>query len=368
MEKLTIPQKIHVGYRNRKGTYTGKLAYVIYTDEKGKLRKETSWNGWRDAQIPPDEFANEPTSGFVLNKGVGGTRQSWGWNVRNEYIRVFDPRGFEFEISVANLLFILQECTSIKGKGLEGEFIYSWDGTELVLLPVDCYEYQKSTEFTAAKSMKITKADMAEGCVYMHKNMNQMVYLGRHMCRKVCAYDSYGDFRRELTQTPTTPQHVFFDLKTNKYHFERGFTNLAKRETTDSHPDYPTHYSNFIESEYVSCLDEIVLTPITLDDITANQQDQRFFVELPNGSVKLLSIDFYGHRHRTSQSEFIINKSDLSNVDFDQTISKGRYYDYYITKSELIQQYECAKLYTIEYRLKSGKALRVYRYVKRSKN
>lgn len=49
---IFIPTKINVGFQERKDTYTGKLAYVIYFDEKGKLRKETSWQGWRDENIP----------------------------------------------------------------------------------------------------------------------------------------------------------------------------------------------------------------------------------------------------------------------------------------------------------------------------
>ena len=65
---IFIPKTINVGYQNRSGTYTGKLAYVIYYDEKGKLRKETSWNGWRDKDIPNNEYDNIPTEGFVLNK------------------------------------------------------------------------------------------------------------------------------------------------------------------------------------------------------------------------------------------------------------------------------------------------------------
>jgi hypothetical protein len=48
-----------------------KLTYIIYYDEKGKLRKETSWNNWRDKEIENDKFKNIPTSGFVLNKKVG---------------------------------------------------------------------------------------------------------------------------------------------------------------------------------------------------------------------------------------------------------------------------------------------------------
>lgn len=65
---IFIPKTINVGYQNRSGTYTGKLAYVIYYDEKGKLRKEASWNGWRDENIPNNEYDNIPTEGFVLNK------------------------------------------------------------------------------------------------------------------------------------------------------------------------------------------------------------------------------------------------------------------------------------------------------------
>lgn len=45
---IFIPKKINVGFQKRDDTYTGKLAYIIYYDETGKLRKETSWNGWRD--------------------------------------------------------------------------------------------------------------------------------------------------------------------------------------------------------------------------------------------------------------------------------------------------------------------------------
>ena len=140
-----MPQIINVGYQNRTGTYTGKLAYVIYYDEKGKLRKEASWNGWRDKNIPNEEFDNIPTSGFVLNKKVGD--HSSGWDHRQAYCRVYDPRNFEFEITIENLLYILENANSIKGKGLEGEFVYGWDGKDLVLMPVESPDYKTIAEY-----------------------------------------------------------------------------------------------------------------------------------------------------------------------------------------------------------------------------
>ena len=44
---MFIPERIKVGYQERSGTYTGQLAYIIYYDVKGVLRKEKSWESWR---------------------------------------------------------------------------------------------------------------------------------------------------------------------------------------------------------------------------------------------------------------------------------------------------------------------------------
>lgn len=178
---IFIPTKINVGFQNRKDTYTGKLAYIVYYDEKGKLRKETSWQNWRDKDIPNEEFENEPMEGFVLNRRAGGVEESWGWNPRKTYCRVYDPRGFEFEITIANLLWILENCNSIKGKGLEGEFVYGWDGKELVLVPVESPDYKEiqeknkivhNNEFIKAK-------DLIVGATYETLKGDRYVYMGR---------------------------------------------------------------------------------------------------------------------------------------------------------------------------------------------
>lgn len=181
-DKLIVPKSVKVGFQKRSDTYTGKLAYVIYTDAKGVLRKEKSWSSWRDQKIDPIDYDNVPTSGFVLNKDVGGKRNSWSsWDTRMEKVRVYDPRGFEFEITIPNMLFILQECTSTKGKGLEGEFVYGWDGTELILIPTCCLEYQKSLNFTDYQNLKVSTKDLKAGYLYKNKKMETVMCLGEHI-------------------------------------------------------------------------------------------------------------------------------------------------------------------------------------------
>ncbi len=268
--KMFVPTKVKVGYQERQGTYTGKLAYVIYFDNKGKLRKEASWEGWRDKKIDPVEFENVPTSGFVLNKGVGGQRQSYGWDARNEYIRVYDPRDFEFEISVANLLFILQETSAIKGKGLEGEFVYAWDGTELVLLPVGCAEYGACTEHTLRQDKKVVAKDVKPGFSYIMKNGTNVMYLGKFLYNNIAYYRD--------TFEGSVVKHVFLNLDDPNpergvpYIIDSGFTKLAESVSVGALPTYPDELDRFQKSKYNG-----FVTDIVIEDFVPEFQDYRWF-------------------------------------------------------------------------------------------
>jgi hypothetical protein len=177
---ITIPKKINIGFQERCDTYTGKLSYIIYFDEKGVLRKEKSWQSWRDNNIENIIYDNEPIEGFVLNKKAGG--YSTGWNHRQTYVRVYDPRGFEFEITIPNLLYILENTNSIKGKGLEGKFVYGWDGTELLLIPISSPDYIEISKFSKLlQENKIIKTkDLIIGATYKSKDNRELVYIGKY--------------------------------------------------------------------------------------------------------------------------------------------------------------------------------------------
>ncbi|AOZ62157.1 hypothetical protein QCM8_239 [Bacillus phage QCM8] len=177
---LKVPDKLKVGFKPKHDTYDGNLSYIIYWDEKGVLRKETSWQSWRDKKIDPMEVENVPTSGFVLNKKAGG--YSTGWNHRQTYVRVYDPRGFEFEITIPNLMFILENVVCNKGKGLDGEFVYAWSGTELVLLPVESPDYKEIIEYNTMvkEDLFVKPKELKPGFTYVTTNGDEEVFLGKH--------------------------------------------------------------------------------------------------------------------------------------------------------------------------------------------
>lgn len=215
---LFIPSKIRVGYQERRGTYTGKLAYVTYYDDRGKVRKQKSWNSWRNNKIEPNDFDNTPIEGFVLNKKSGDYSSSWG-NHRQAYCRVYDPRGFEFEITVDNLLFILENTNCIAGKGLEGEFVYSWDGKDLILLPTSAPDYksQKAISNKLNNNVFVSTKDLIIGATYQDNNNDSLVYMGRFDYYTYKPDYSFYVLKGTATEINKGKYHWFIYLKDNKF-------------------------------------------------------------------------------------------------------------------------------------------------------
>lgn len=205
---LYIPESVIVGQQNRSDTFTKKLAYIVFKDEKGVLRKELSWNGWRDKTIEPLEIKNDPVSGFILNKGV----QRYGYyGSGRSAVRVFDPRGFEFEISVDNLMFLLMHSDVSKQDILE-KCIYSWNGKDLILLPVNSQEYEESVKYTESQSKKISAKSLVLGYSYAHKKEQDtiLVYIGMHDW-----YD-YLTYSEQLYKKKR--EHVFYNVKEERFY------------------------------------------------------------------------------------------------------------------------------------------------------
>jgi hypothetical protein len=115
-----------------------------------------------------------------LNKKVGDYDS--GWNHRHAYVRIYDPRNFEFEISIENLLYILENTSAIKGKGLEGDFVYGWDGKDLILIPTESPDYVSMNEYNNIlhNNETIKAKDLIIGATYLTKDNCEMIYMGRY--------------------------------------------------------------------------------------------------------------------------------------------------------------------------------------------
>lgn len=340
---MFFPNKIKVGYQSRNDTYSGKLAYVIYYDNKNILRKEKSFESWRDQKFEPNEFNNEPTSGFVLNKKVGGGRS--GWDSRNTYIRVYDPRGFEFEISVPNLVMILENTDCIAGKGLEGDFVYGWSGTELVLTPVNSPDYvdhiSTSSKTIITDSTKLTAKSLIVGKTYISTNgTSENVYLGKHTIKTGLKSNKYSN---ECYFNPGDESENEYE---EKFMFHNG-TNIVALKTVskkfsgviDSDPIDISHLLLELNS-YVAYNYPVneYLTTMTYDEFVSNIVDHDFYIARitgknvvsPNGSyvnndhhigwtLEIPNVNnntyYYSVEDALIVSEYITNNLNLNNYD-----------------------------------------------------
>lgn len=224
-EFLNIPERIIVGYQNRGEI---PLAYVTYFRGK-KIAKEASWSNWRDKKMPPGEFENIPTEGFILNKRSGGYKS--GWNFRQAYCRVYDPRGFELEITIDNLMYILQECTCMPGKGLEGKFVYAWEGAQIILLPTNSPDYIATTELaTKREELGLKWKDVVEGYTYRTKDNGELVYVGKLQWKTIGGSWKHEELRQTL-------YHSFWDAAKNEMYPINNIKNILYKTDALKTPD-----------------------------------------------------------------------------------------------------------------------------------
>ncbi|PPD55567.1 MAG: hypothetical protein CTY12_00900 [Methylotenera sp.] len=236
--KLFIPQKIKVGFQKRSDTFTGQLAYVIYYDEKNKLRKEKSWEGWRDNSIEPLELDNNPRNGYLFNKGVKRSHEWFGSG--RSMIRVHDPRDFEFEISVDNLIGILMH-SDVSKRDIVEECVFAWWGTDLILLPTNSEEYQQSVEYTKRQSDKVSTKDLKIGTRYQKKKSDDiMTYIGFY------EWWEWPSYKTPLEHISKGKKHVFM---TPDGTFEvPSVSTFSHQVSPDYDENYPTYVDNFFKT------------------------------------------------------------------------------------------------------------------------
>jgi hypothetical protein len=251
---IFIPKTIKVGFQNRNDTYTKKLAYIIYYDQKGKLRKEVSWDSWRDKKIPDLEFSNEPISGFVLNKKVGDYVSDW--NHRQAYVRVYDPRDFEFEITIENLLYILENASSIKGKGLDGDFVYGWDGKNLILIPTESPDYTQISQFNKIihQNNYIKSKDLILGATYKTKTNEEWIYMGRFDYHDTKYESVYKEGHNSWYNS--SYDYVYTNINKGKYYyFAREYKYKWNNKTSLEFLKLKSLGDKFIAISSVDCVD-----------------------------------------------------------------------------------------------------------------
>lgn len=161
---LIIPEEILVKSSLSSDTLSGNFGVMNYERTNGSILKENSWNNIKcDAE---HRFKNVPTNGFTIYNKIGYWQSEYSPN----NIKVSDPRGFDFYISVMNLLDILTYSDIIENK-ICGSLVHSWDKYgNYHLLPVSSEIYKESSDIMKKRTIdKYTSKDLIPGNKYVFK-------------------------------------------------------------------------------------------------------------------------------------------------------------------------------------------------------
>lgn len=260
--RIFIADRIKVGFQKRSDTFTNQLGYVIYYDSKQVLRKQSSWESWRDKTIDPKEFDNTPQSGFMINKGIvrGG---DW-FSDKTTKIRIWDPRGFEFEISIGNLINLLMH-SDVSRRDIDQQCVYGWEGQNLVLLPINCELYQQGKQFTKKQALSVSAKNLVIGHTYQDKQTDiQWVYLGKHTQYQPYKIGSANQYRfgnqlRQLEHVEKKKVHVFYcDKLYSKFKFTQSINFIANEvnnEIDQNTSDYINQYFSLTNSQRIIGID-----------------------------------------------------------------------------------------------------------------
>lgn len=305
---LYIPKQLKVGFQKREDCFTKCLAYLIYRDDTGKLRKETSWESWRDKTIAPLDLSNDPITDLTINKDI--KRYNWShFSSNRTMIRVHDPRGFEFEITTENLIGVLMNTDCLK-RGLQGSFVYAWAGKELVLLPTNCEEYINATKYTSLQAKKVKSKELVPGASYITKKQETVVYLGKFDWWKLKSDNIYKE-GVDVKEWSSVKHHIFAQ-KVNRWQYKDGksyqtqewevtprssLTFIAEQTSVAEVSEYPELLQLFHSSSYSSKVESV--EAIDLVDLYA---ENLFTV---NQAAKNT-----WDRIKVNQESFFLNKGD----------------------------------------------------------
>lgn len=219
---LNIPKEIIIGKKNNQGFVTYK--------QGSKIAKEISFKNWLGdgEQI---YTSNLPKKGFILQDCVGGHGGSWYSYERRAWAIIKDPHGFNIEITFDNLVWIMKMVSHDHNTGFDGEFVYGWDGAQLMLVPTISADYKYTTNIDNKEIYKLK--DLTVGETYRFPDERNMIYLGylpviklkdkymygyqtntEYVTKKFhCFYCPYDSYKKFITLSSTKKKIIKDDTK-----------------------------------------------------------------------------------------------------------------------------------------------------------
>ena len=316
---LYIPSEITVGFKKMKDSFTGKKGFITYKElgnKSDKLFNQSKFDSFIDNEKDNIKINNVPMNGFVINKKMTHEHNYFG---QYSTILVYHPDGFEFEISLSNLMTIM-EYSDINAQEIKQKCVLGWYKSYPVLMPISCPLYNEAQEQNAELlEIKDMSKDLVIGRKYYSKTEKNLIYIGRENINKLQSYN-------EPQNMKTRQGHIF--LKD-----DRNFVSLAKCQaaySSEIHPDI-----SFFQEMYKFQQEQVKLIPNQVKHI-------KFKLSKSDSNIFLNSLTEFFTNDEDEDSNSPLTDYDKKNFYFScknifNEISK---FDFYSSKLNDIFHFE----------------------------
>lgn len=343
MRDMKFHEKYYVGFQKNRYSRDETFRMLGFAtpntgDSAFKKRKETV-DRWAEKDLAPMDLDNKPTHGFKIVDTASR------YSTSNKFFRIEDPRGFELEIDVKNILDLIEHHTIVQGTIME-PLVWARYGSNNYLVSSNSEEYKHYKNGPVRVGLNAGDWFMNKAGNVLYRFEGRLAYnlVGAQVWRKDPEerryyYTSWNRQTRTDYSTVTTKVKTIVNRKQDKpafvyteYHLdENGVTRMSR-------PYYRPEVPEIQKAKIVIRKTEIKdLMPINEDQVKC--EFAKSFV-VPLGEM-LREVD-YTHHHRDTDE--IIERTNYT-VDMNMSCGEQTVPVLFKTKAEsMAKTYDAAEL------------------------
>lgn len=177
---IKIFDKLYVGFHRMGGERMPVGRIVNYVDNKTNQRLRDKIDDWASygagskTKLNSIIIDNTPMTGFRISR----SQINAGWYQTPDFIRVEDPRGFEVDITIPNMIMLTDNNILDNGEIMQ-ECIWGRDNAINVLLPVNSTPYKEAIQNTDRQTTHVHVSKLKLGDHVVLKNGMKGRYMGK---------------------------------------------------------------------------------------------------------------------------------------------------------------------------------------------
>jgi hypothetical protein len=223
--EIKLFDKLYVGFQKRNTESGSPLGFLTPWGEdaasKGRMATVDKWAS--SSKLKSIVIDNVPVTGFRISDHA----RRGGWRGGSTVIQIEDPRGFELQITVDNMIQIMNNNICVNGE-IQIPCVWGRDGKENILLPINSEPYENAMENTERLKQTVSMRSVKIGNKIEMKDGRVGIYYGAYyqIMRDIDTKTSYVPFSSTRSMLSTTIQKM--KLSKDKLHAVYVLENKAR--------------------------------------------------------------------------------------------------------------------------------------------